>query len=303
MFAICRTEKLKTYGNAGGLNKHLTRTMEVPNADKELQKYNRLLVGTEDLVSDIKSRITSAGIEPRKNAVLAVEHLLTASPEFFGANKVIKENAEVSLMAKVDKLNSFVSNSQEWLNERYGKENVVNVTLHLDEKTPHIHAVVVPIDTKGKLNARAFLGGREKMREMQNSFADKMKSIGLNRGVEGSKAKHTAIKEFYGMIGSDQPQIELVKTVLEIRQGTKVIELQNIQQQQNLEISQSNLKLKQAEHELNELKKKLEIKEIHISVLNNEMTKQQALAEFEKIEQKYNPKQDDGQIRGQSRSM
>ena len=32
-----------------------------------------------------------------------------------------------------------------WLKETFGEENLVSAVLHMDEKTPHIHATVIPI--------------------------------------------------------------------------------------------------------------------------------------------------------------
>ena len=57
---------------------------------------------------------------------------------------------------------------------------------------------MVPIDSKGKLNCRDYLGGREKLRDLQDSFAAIHKGIGLERGIQGSKAHHTTVKQFYG---------------------------------------------------------------------------------------------------------
>jgi hypothetical protein len=87
-FAIVRTAKLKTAGNLGGLNNHLERKMEVPNADPELSHLNRRKAGTGDLAKNVAKRLQAAGIEkPRKNAVLATEHLMTVSPESFPFQK------------------------------------------------------------------------------------------------------------------------------------------------------------------------------------------------------------------------
>lgn len=223
MFAICRIEKLKSTGNIGGLNSHLTRTMDVQNADKELSHLNHREVGSLDLNLDIQKRLEAAKITPRKNAVLAVEHLLTASPEYFKLKKVEGDvGKKHSLRGDVQGYNAFKNNAIEWLNERYGKENVVNVTVHLDETTPHIHAIIVPIDAKGKLNARDFFGGRDKMREMQDSYAQKMKPLGLERGLEGSKAQHTSIKEFYGIIKADKTQLGAVLEISNNREGKQL---------------------------------------------------------------------------------
>jgi hypothetical protein len=204
-FAIIRTAKLKTAGNLGGLNNHLERKMEVPNADRDLSYLNQRRVGSGDLARDVAGRIQAAGIEkPRKNAVLAIEHLMTASPEAFPLRKDKSPDGSrnpyrlVGSKADVDRWQAFEKNCINWLQERYGKDNLVNFTSHLDEQTPHIHAVVVPIDSKGKLNCRDYLGGRDKLRDLQDSFAAIHQGIGLERGIQGSKAHHTTVKQFYG---------------------------------------------------------------------------------------------------------
>lgn len=56
---------------------------------------------------------------------------------------------------------------------------------------------------KGKLNAKHFLGGREKLSKMQTDFADNVgKSVGLVRGLEGSKAEHQTIKQYYANVNT-----------------------------------------------------------------------------------------------------
>jgi hypothetical protein len=71
--------------------------------------------------------------------------------------------------------------SVEWLEKRHGKENVIATSIHRDETTPHLIAYVVPIDQKGKLNARSFLGGRATLSKMQTEFHSKVKDLGLDR--------------------------------------------------------------------------------------------------------------------------
>lgn len=186
-FAICRMGKIKSMGNAGGLNNHIERKMDVPNADPALTHLNERLRGSGDLCQDIQTRIDESGCNVRSNAVIAIEFMLTASPEFF------EEDRD-------KKIKLFKNRAGNWIQEKYGNNNLVNFTLHLDEKTPHIHAVVVPIDEKGKLNARAMFGGRDKLKEMQDSFADSMKDIGLVRGIKGSKAEHMELKTYYGLV-------------------------------------------------------------------------------------------------------
>jgi 5S rRNA maturation endonuclease (ribonuclease M5) len=60
---------------------------------------------------------------------------------------------------------------------------------------------MVPLDEKGKLNCRAILGGsRYRLSELQDDFAAAMAPLGLERGIKGSRAKHTEIRKYYAAI-------------------------------------------------------------------------------------------------------
>jgi len=188
--AILRIKKLKTHGNIGSMSSHVARTRPTPNADPDKKNQNFILAGTGDQLVDYKNRIAELKIENiRKNAVLAVDHMLTASPEFF--RNYDSENQEWDR----EKLKRWASENVRWLNEKYGK-NCISATLHLDERTPHIHALILPVH-EGKLNARHFYGGREKLSELQSDYARAMEPLGLERGQKGSKAKHQTIKKHY----------------------------------------------------------------------------------------------------------
>ena len=125
-----------------------------------------------------------------------VEYLITASPEWFS-----QANEQERLQ--------YFHTAQEWLKERHGADNVKYVGIHLDETTPHLVAYIVPIDERGKLNCKAFLGGREKLSQMQSDFAERVKKFGLKRGVEGSKAKHQRVKRFYGHLEQETPKMTM----------------------------------------------------------------------------------------------
>jgi hypothetical protein len=84
-----------------------------------------------------------------------------------------------------------------FLQNKYGKENVISFTLHQDEKTPHIHAVVVPITAQGRLSAKD-LFTPQTLRELQTEYAQAMQPYKMGRGVEHSQTKHQAQRRVYG---------------------------------------------------------------------------------------------------------
>lgn len=232
-FAVLRVAKIKTAGGAGGLSAHLERTMDVPNADEELRRFNKRYVGSGNLWNDIKKKLEENDItDVRKNGVYAIEILMTASPEHFNFCKIRKEDGSAALTGNIENWKNFDKNCQNWLISEFGNKNIVNYTIHLDEGTPHIHAVIVPlVDSKKtkqvplkdflgrptnlkdvevpvkKLSAKSFIDGREALRRLQDTFAEVHKERGLKRGLEGSKAKHTTVKEFYASI-KDNPSLK-----------------------------------------------------------------------------------------------
>lgn len=184
-FAILRTAKIKTIGNIASSLSHNYRTRETPNADQNRSSLNEHSVESAQAVKDaIQERLPE---KRRSDAVLCIEHLITASPEWSGWG--------------TDQEREFFDTSKNWLEEKYGAQNVVATTIHRDETTPHLVAYVVPLDADtGRLNAKKWLGGRDKLSRMQTDFASEVKNLGLERGVEGSKATHTSIKEHYAKV-------------------------------------------------------------------------------------------------------
>ena len=184
-YAILRLSKLKSWSAVGGSGAHTYRAIKTPNADPARASLNVTGIGNKsDVVGDVRGRLGAITSNPRSNAVLALELLLTASPEHFQG----KSQTEVKAWAKANAA---------WLRSTFGKDNVVHLVLHQDESTPHLVAYVVP-ERDGRLNARAITGTPELLSSMQTSYADAMATFGLERGTPGSKAKHQTVKDWYG---------------------------------------------------------------------------------------------------------
>lgn len=183
-YAIMRCEKIKNMGRLGGSFLHAFRERETLNADS-----TRTAGNVDYFARNAEEAMTRAKLtlpeKIRKNGVIAVEYLFTASPEWF--------KTATSAQKK-----EFFDRSVDWLAEKYGRAHIITATVHNDETTPHLTAVVIPIDSRGKLNARGFIGGAEKLRKDQDTYAKAVSSLGLVRGIRGSKAKHQEISQWYG---------------------------------------------------------------------------------------------------------
>lgn len=181
-FCILRTRKLKTPGNVGASLAHAFRARETPNADPRRTPDNEHM-GAENVDQAMAKFRALTPPKFRKDAVRCIEYLVTYSP---GA-----------LRDPMDQHKYFAA-AMDWLRQRHGK-GLFYAGVHTDEKTPHLYAYAVPLDDKGKLNCKSFLGGRDKLRAMQTEFHQAVgQSLGLDRGIRGSRATHQTLREFYG---------------------------------------------------------------------------------------------------------
>lgn len=191
-YAILHMKKIKSAGAAVGKTAHNHRLREVENADPGRKDWNQEYVNPEgpSFWQRLNERIEEAGIKSvRHDAVRGVELLLTASAEAF------PRDAEGR--AQDMRGSKWLQDNLDFVKEKYGAQNVVSCTLHQDELTPHIHAVVVPITDKGRLSAKELFSPQELVK-LQDEYAAKMQPHGLVRGVRGSTAKHDDVRRYYG---------------------------------------------------------------------------------------------------------
>ena len=142
-YAILRFAKHKG-GASKALSAHHERTKEVyasnPDIDAERTKQNYHLVTPRwSYEQEIKHRIRMAGCRVRKDSVKFVDTLVTISPEFAKAH-----DAEMP---------EYFNRAFDFLKERVGEENIISAVVHMDEKTPHMHFLHVPVTPEGRLNA------------------------------------------------------------------------------------------------------------------------------------------------------
>ncbi|SFI61831.1 Plasmid recombination enzyme [Pseudomonas guineae] len=199
MYAILRAQKHKSLAGVARSARHTFREQLTFNADSNNTYKNRFsgCRGTKDLLNKLTDRLPALR---RRDAVLCIEYLITASPEAFSRHG-----------GHLDDLGSgYFADALNWLRARHGEENVISAALHLDETTPHLVAYVTPITRDGRLCAREYLGGPKVMRGMQDSFHLVCgEPHGLVRGVQGSKAHHTEVAQFYTALHGHTPTIKL----------------------------------------------------------------------------------------------
>lgn len=193
-FAIIGVAKLKTEGNVSGVLAHMFRERFTPN-DNGLPIDVRIKPNGVDGVMQYVNQF-----ERRSNSVIGYDFLLTASPAFFKG-------------LTPDELESWKQDSQRWLEDTFGKENVVALVFHdKSETTCHAQALIIP-QKDGRLNAREWTGGRQKMRALWTSYARAMQKYGLKRGRMFSPAEHQSIKEYYSQVNEAKTRDQASKVL------------------------------------------------------------------------------------------
>ena len=173
-------------GSVAASMQHCYRERETHNADQERTPDNQHLVAksTDEAMGKLRVLLPE---KRRKDAVLAVEYVMTASPEWFAQATPEQEKA-------------FFQRSLQWLADKYGADRIVTASIHRDEATPHLSAFVVPLTQDKRLSAKEFIGSRDKMRADQTTYAACVANLGLERGIEGSKATHQTIQQHYAAV-------------------------------------------------------------------------------------------------------
>lgn len=164
-YAIMRFEKIKTTGELRGRSVHNRRLGPQPGHIDARRAHLNFHDG--NAITSFREK--TKGLKIRKNAVVAVEFVLAHS----------KETGELG--------EKWVEKNRRWLENEFGKDNLVQFDLHRDEAGEHIHAIIIPL-VNGKLNAREIFQGRTRLKMMQNSYAEAMGEFGLKRG-DGKKGR------------------------------------------------------------------------------------------------------------------
>jgi hypothetical protein len=191
-YAILRLSKLKNLGMATSATQHNYRLQDTPNANPDWAAFNEehLNHGHRNYWHLANERIAELHLNRlRSDAVRAVELVLTGSPEGF--------RRDADGRALDVRGTPWVQDNLQFVRERFGPKNVVSFTLHQDEVTPHIHAVVVPVTTDGRLSNRDVFSPMS-LRQLQTDYAKAMAPHGFERGIKYSTAIHEDVRRHYG---------------------------------------------------------------------------------------------------------
>ena len=271
-FAVFHAEKVTSNGSS--LGDHIDRKPgqehSYRSAAPELLKLNLPVQVTahcskplKDAIQDRISEGYTGTTAIRKDAVKALSLVFTGTHEDM---KSIEKDPQ--------KMSAWLRSNFDFVAKEFGKENIVRFVLHRDEKTPHLHAVVVPLK-EGRLSAKSVLGNRIDMSQRQDRYAQAMEPFGLSRGVKGSKAVHNYEGWYVGQIKHAQEDVlsPVVKfSMLDRINPTSFVEnvTERLKSAQGT-IKDADIKLKRQSQQLSVQAKHITIQEKEVTMLKDQV--------------------------------
>ena len=155
------------------------RNFEASSINWDLTKNNVIIQGSSFNWKKTIDEVTKQhGVKVKKDSVVMLDAIYTASPEFF-KNKTKSEMMD------------YFKDCLDFHRKHYGK--VISAVIHFDETTPHMHVVSVPIIKTGErwaLSAKLIMGRPADYRRRQDEFYEQVtKRFGLDRGARSDPAK------------------------------------------------------------------------------------------------------------------
>ena len=225
-FVVLHMEK--AHGSDSGTTAHIERFIIPKNADPTRTHLNRQLIGYPDGVKDrsaaIQRRLEEAGLTRKigSNQVRAIRINVSGTHE------------DMERIEREGRLDEWCTDNLRYFAFMFGKENIVAAHLHRDEETPHIHITLVPI-VKGERKRRKReeqakkryrkkptdtvrlcaddIMTRLKLKSYQDTYAIAMAKYGLQRGIDGSTARHKSTQQYYNETKklADSLKVEVVE--------------------------------------------------------------------------------------------
>ncbi|HBI1182506.1 plasmid recombination protein [Klebsiella pneumoniae] len=194
-YSIIRIEKIKSGTNTTGIQKHVQReniNYENEDIDHSKTHLNYDLVNDRkqnfnDLIDEKIERNYTGKRKIRKDAVKHIDGMITSDNKFF-SNQTPADTKR------------FFEHAKEFLEQEYGKDNLLYATVHMDEKTPHMHFGIVPITKDGRLSAKDVVGNKKALTSFQDRFNEYVNERGyeLERGTsrELTNRQHEQVSRY-----------------------------------------------------------------------------------------------------------
>jgi len=171
----------------------------------------------------------------------------------FGDQTVnLEKDADNSHLHRCEEIEHWAKDIYDWCAKRYGQENIVGFQVHLDESSPHIHALIVPVGQRTKSGRECVMWsakfGKNRyeygqiLREMHTSLYEEVGSkYGLERGdsIDGRNVQHLHKRDYIRKLTKEAKQAE--KAVKGLQSMIRHLESKILSYNQQLEKAEQEL--------------------------------------------------------------
>ncbi len=233
-YAIIRNEKL-TRAKAMGAYRHNERKAKnhsnknIDGSKTELNYYiKKIELSYIKEFDRIKEKYNLKG-QIRNNSIIMCEMVFTSNQKFF--DEIGYEESKRYFQESYN----FICNYK-----NLGEENIISAVVHIDEDTPHMHLLFIPVvhikDKQGnkidKICSRDFWKGKNSYRDLQNAYFKHIteKGFNLERGelVEITNREHFSIQEYKQITNYENTKQVLKDIKLELPETPNVKDIKKI---------------------------------------------------------------------------
>ena len=171
----------------------------------------------------------------------------------FGPQTVnLDKGADNSHLQRCPEIEQWAKDVYDWCARRYGQENIIGFQVHLDESSPHIHALIVPVGQRSKSGRECVMWsakfGKSRyeyghiLREMHTSLYEEVGSkYGLERGdsIVGRNVQHLHKRDYIRKLAKEAKQAE--RAVKGLQTMIRRLEAQIFRSQSQLEEIEKSL--------------------------------------------------------------
>mgnify|MGYP002624359797 CR=1 FL=1 len=126
------------------------------------------------------------------------------------------KDADNSAVTRCPEIERWARDMYGVLADKFGEENILSFIVHLDERSPHIHADLVPVNDKGRISFSSVFSGRDKYEysrrtlALHDAFAEVNRNWGLKRGdsVAVTHRKHRSTEEYRRELSGECSSLE-----------------------------------------------------------------------------------------------
>lgn len=232
--AIFRVQGIKTTSDLRGIGKHNLDRVSLTNDDIDSSRSseNIHLIESESYLKKFFTRVEPMKQEhdekmktERKDRVKSFEGKINSAKNDIACEFLFTSDTKFFEGKSKEDIQAWGQQSLDFVEKEIGidKKNILHAVIHMDESTPHLHIVAVPLVNKydgrskkdvWQLNRKNFIKTKEDMSNLQDKYFEHMKNAGheLERGQKGSERHHLSVEEF---------KVQSVKKELEALQDNR----------------------------------------------------------------------------------